>query len=102
MRRVVSAPTAGWTMSLRSLSASGSLKTMSATAWRSSVPSAATIPGPNRSTMAANTSVPGCCSSRVIASASMTTAPFAASSAETVDLPDPIPPVSPMQRTGRR
>ena len=67
---------------------SGSLKTRSATAWRSSVPSAATIPAPKRSTIAANTSVPGCCSSRVMASASMITAPLAARRADTVDLPD--------------
>ena len=72
---------------------------MSATAARSRVPSAATMPGPKRSTIATNTSVPGCCTSRVMASASMITAPRAASRADTVDLPDPIPPVRPMVRT---
>jgi hypothetical protein len=32
----------------------------------------------------------------------MITAPFAASSAETVDFPDPIPPVSPIACTAER
>ncbi len=72
---------------------------MSATASRSSVPSAATMPSPKRSTMAANVGVPGCCTSRVMASASTMTAPLAASSADTVDLPDPMPPVRPMTST---
>ena len=48
---------------------------MSATACRSSDPSAATIASPNRSRIAANTGVPGCWSSRVIASASITSGP---------------------------
>ena len=44
---------------------------------------------------------PARCSSRVIASASMITAPLAASSVETVDLPEPMPPVRPMRSTAR-
>ena len=67
---------------------------------RSSVPSAARMPGPKRSTMAARTGWPGSCSSRVMASASMITAPRSASSLDTVDLPAPMPPVSPTRITG--
>ena len=36
-----------------------------------------------------------------MASASMITAPLAASSADTVDLPEPMPPVRPMRSTAR-
>jgi hypothetical protein len=50
--------------------------------------------------MAANTGVPGAWSSRVMASASMMTAPLAASSADTVDFPEPIPPVNPTSNMG--
>ncbi len=52
--------------------------------------------------MASNT---GCAAAleqpRVMASASITTAPRSASSADTVDFPEPIPPVSPMSSTAR-
>jgi hypothetical protein len=37
-----------------------------------------------------------------MASASITTAPLSARSADTVDFPDPIPPVSPIKSTARR
>ena len=73
--------------------------TRSATAWRSSVPSEATIPAPKRSTMASNTGAPGTWSERTMASASITTAPRSANLTETVDLPEPIPPVRPMRST---
>ena len=45
--------------------------------------------------MASTTGEPGCCTSRVMASASMISAPRAASIELTVDFPEPIPPVSP-------
>jgi hypothetical protein len=77
-------------------SASGSSNTMAATAARSREPSGATIPSPKRSTISSNTAVPGCCSSWTITSASTTTAPRAARAADTVDFPDPMPPVSPI------
>lgn len=41
--------------------------------------------------------LPGSTTSRAILSASTTTAPSSASLADTVDFPDPIPPVSPMR-----
>ena len=99
MRRAISAPTAGWTMALSSFSASASPNTMAARAGRSSSPSGRRTPGPKRSAMAASTGRPGRCSSRVMASASTMTAPRAASSADTVDLPEPMPPVSPTRIT---
>ena len=49
--------------------------------------------------MAASTGCPGSCSSLTTASASITTAPRSASPADTVDFPDPIPPVSPITST---
>ena len=66
---------------------------------RSSSPSGWSTPGPKRSTMAASTGWPGRWSSRVMASASTMTAPRAASRADTVDLPEPMPPVSPTRIT---
>ena len=66
-----------------------------ASAARSSSPSGPTTSRPNRATTAAKPGVPGSTTSRAIASASMITAPCSASSAATVLLPDPTPPVSP-------
>src|SRR5437588_12578455 len=68
---------------------------MSARRTRSSVPSAATTCDPRRSTIARKTLVPGCCSSRTIESASITTAPCSARSRATVLFPAPMPPVNP-------
>jgi len=93
--RFISAPTAGCTMPFRSFSASGSANAMAASAGRSSEPSAAITCAPNRSANLASTGDPGCCTSRTTWSASTMTAPRAASAALTVDLPEPMPPVSP-------
>ena len=92
--RFISAMTAGWTILLSTFSSSGSLNTMSATAWRSSVPSSPTIRWPHRSTIALKTAPPGDWSSLVTASASTMTAPRAASRLDTDDLPEPMPPVN--------
>ena len=95
----ISSPTAGWTRSLSAFSSSSSLKTISATAWRSRLPSADTIASPQRSTMPAKTEPPGACSSRTMRSASINTAPRSTRRSATVDLPDPMPPVSPISIT---
>ena len=50
----------------------------------------------------ASTGLPGDCRSRAIRSASTITAPRSASSADTVDLPAPMPPVSPKKRWSPR
>ena len=93
-------PTAGCTIALRSASASGSRE--HEVGHRRAVERAVGAPrspGPKRSTIARKTSVPGSWSSRVIASASITTAPRSARSVDTLDLPEPIPPVSPTSST---
>src|SRR6478736_8991978 len=68
---------------------------MSCTTTASGAASRPTTSGPNRSTTAASPGVPGSTTSRATASASTTTAPRDASWADTVDLPEPIPPVRP-------
>src|SRR5579859_3921077 len=73
----------------------GSAKTISPSLGRSREPSAARIPGPKISTTFARPGVPGATTSLATASASMITAPRAASRADTSLLPAPIPPVSP-------
>jgi hypothetical protein len=56
---------------------------------------------PNAATTLASPGVPGSTTSRAILSASITTAPLAASRFDTSLLPDPIPPVSPVFNTGK-
>ena len=62
--------------------------------------SSSSTSSPNRSAIASTTGDPGCCTSRVMASASMISAPRAASIELTVDFPEPIPPVSPTRIIG--
>src|SRR5262245_58933600 len=54
---------------------------------------------PNRSAMRASTGECGVCNPRAISSASTITAPRAASIEETVDFPEPMPPVKPTSST---
>src|SRR5262249_54375840 len=77
---------------------SGSRKAAAASAGRSSAPSASRIWPPKRSTRAARVGCPGSTTKRATSSASTTTAPCDRSRSATVDLPDPIPPVSPTSR----
>src|SRR5687767_2554424 len=90
-RLAISKPTAGCTMALRSASAWGSAKTIGAMVGRSVVP--------KRATTASCAGPPGSTTSRAMRSASTITAPRSASSAATVDLPEPMPPVSPRTST---
>ncbi len=71
---------------------------------RSSVPSARRRPSPNRATIASSAGSPGSTTSRATWSASMTTTPGRSpSQPATVDLPQPIGPVSPIRTvTARR
>ena len=91
----VRAQIAGWVRASRSRSAAGSPKTTRPRAGRSRPPSRSSTAAPNRSATAASAGVPGSTTSRATASASTTTAPSDASWADTVDLPEPIPPVRP-------
>src|SRR5438874_34420 len=102
MRSAIAKPTAGCTMLLSAVRASSSRNTMAAKAGRSRVPSAATTPLPNRSTIASYAGVPGSTTSRASTSASRITAPRASSMRDTVDFPDPIPPVRPTVLIGGR
>src|SRR4051794_22611778 len=95
------APINGWTIPLRRARASGSSKTIRATASRSSDPSAARTVSPNASTTCCSPGVPGATTSRATASASTTTAPSAASRRATSLLPEPMPPVSPTTSIAR-
>jgi hypothetical protein len=81
-------------MALSLARASSSLNTIWANAGRSSSPSGPTMPAPNVSSTAANPGVPAWTTSRAARSESRMTAPCSASSADTVLLPAPIPPVS--------
>ena len=96
MRRSISLPTTGWTILLRSASASLSANTIAASAARSNAPSLSKMSAPKRDANSTNSGAPARCSSRVIASPSMMMAPCSANKADTVDLPEPIPPVSPI------
>ena len=58
--------------------------------------------GPNAATTSASPGVPGSTTSLAMASASITTAPCAASRRETSLLPAPIPPVRPTRHNSRR
>ena len=80
--------------------APGSPNTVAASAPRSSPPSGPATAGPNAATIAARTAGSSV-TCRAIASASTTTAPRAANHVATVDLPQPMGPVSPI-RTVRR
>src|SRR4029453_10489635 len=91
--------TSGWTICSRSRRAAGSANTMLASASRSSSPPGARTSAPNRSITAACPGVPGATAWRASRSASKTTAPRFPSRRATVDLPDPIPPVSPTSST---
>src|SRR5437763_610042 len=94
-RSAMVAPTTGWVMASRSARAEASANTTAARAGRTMAPSALTTPGPKRSTTGWYAGPPGATTSRAIRSASTTTAPRASSRDETVDFPDPMPPVSP-------
>src|SRR5437762_279165 len=94
-RRVNSSLMAGWVIASRSRRASSSPNTTFARAPRSSRPSGARMPSPNRSTSFFSAGCPGSTTARATWSASTITAPRAASRSATVDLPAPIPPVSP-------
>src|SRR5665647_585195 len=91
----VRSPISGWVMASRSLRARGSESTVSPSAARSREPSAASTASPKRSWMAARPTEPASTTSRANRSASMTTAPSFRNRCATVDLPEPIPPVSP-------
>src|SRR5665647_1551636 len=91
----VRSPISGWVMASRSLRARGSESTVSPSAARSREPSAASTASPKRSWMAARPTEPASTTSRANRSASMTTAPSSRNRCATVDLPEPIPPVSP-------
>ena len=101
-RRAISAPTAGWTMALRSLSASGSVNTMSATAWRSSCPSASEDAGAEPLDHGGEHRVAGRPAPRGRWRRRRSRPrPSSARRAETVDLPEPMPPVRPMSDHAR-
>ena len=89
-RRATSPRTAGWTMALRSASADGSENTTPASARRSDARLR-----PNRATRASWAGPPGATTWRATASVSTTNAPRSVSSDDTVDFPDPMPPVRP-------
>ena len=67
---------------------------MAASAARFNAPSAPSMSAPKASTMAASPGVPGATTCRASSSESTTMAPNSRSTADTVDLPDPIPPVT--------
>ena len=94
-RRVNSSLMAGCVIASRSSLDSSSANATLANAPRASRPSASRMPSPNRSTSFWSAGCPGSTTARATWSASTMTAPRAASSSETVDLPAPIPPVSP-------
>src|SRR5579875_449415 len=87
--------TSGWTIELSLSRSAGSAKTSRPSRSRSSAPSAPSTPGPKAAAMRASPGVPGATTSLAATSASMMTAPRAASRRATSLLPDPIPPVSP-------
>src|SRR5918994_1724506 len=101
--RAISSCIAGCTMALRAASAAracgSSPNTSAATAARSSEPSERMICCPKRSAMRASTGECGVCRLRAISSASTIAAPCSASNADTVDFPDPMPPVKPTSST---
>ena len=90
------ARTNGCVMLSRRALAPWSEKTTAARAARSNEPSAAIILLPNSAATAARPGEPGATTSLASTSESMTTAPRSRSCAATVDLPDPMPPVTAM------
>ena len=105
IRAHASAAMRGRRISSRRARLRSSEKTRRPRALRSREPSGARIPSPNSATTAARPSLPGLTTSRATSSALVTTAPRSFSRAATVDLPEPMPPVSPTRRTrsvGRR
>ena len=86
----------GCRIPLRRCTASGSGNTRAPRAARSRLPSARTQVGPERLRHPRQALLPGATTSRASRSASTTTAPRSASSRLTADLPEPMPPVSPI------
>ena len=91
--------TSGCTMPSSRARASGSAKTRRPAPGGPARRPPSAPAGPKASTTAASPGLPGATTSRAMRSASTTTAPRSASSADTVLLPEPIPPVSPMRST---
>lgn len=87
--------TAGCTIPFSILRFLASLKIMSPSFFRSSVPSGERMSGPNWPIMARRPEVPGATTSRARTSASTTGIECSFKSLETVDFPEAIPPVSP-------
>ena len=99
---VTRAVIAGVVIASRARNASGSAKTIAARAARSNVPSARTTASPKRSRTRVRAALPGSTTSRATASASTTWAPSRCSCADTLDLPEPMPPVTPTRSTSQR
>src|SRR5665647_2300382 len=93
--RRVRAAISGWVIASRSLRARASAKTIAPKAPRSREPSGVITTSPKRWRIAARPSESTATTSRASWSASMTTAPSSRNRCATVDLPEPIPPVSP-------
>jgi len=87
--------TAGCTSPFRILRFLASLKIMSPSLFRSSVPSGERMSAPNWPTIARRPGVPGATTLRARTSASITGIDRSFRSFETVDFPDAIPPVRP-------
>src|SRR5699024_5013364 len=94
--RRVSSRTRGCTTALSRSRAEGSAKAISASRPRSSTPAGVRISAPNSSRSRARPGVPGSTTARAMASASIRWAPSSANMVAIVDLPEPMPPVSPM------
>ena len=77
----------------------GSANTIAPSRSRSRAPSGPSTPAPKASATRASPGVPGATTARAATSASMITAPWAASRRDTSLLPDPMPPVSPARST---
>ena len=89
---------AGQTMSVSVVMAAGDPNTLPPSAARSIVPSGATISSPKAATTWAKGAVPGSYARWPSLSASITVAPRSASLAVTVDLPEAMPPLRPIER----
>src|SRR4029453_13352601 len=94
-RSAMRAKIAGWVISFSRASLDLSAKTMSARACRSIWPSGGRTPGPKCSRILPQAGSPGMTICLAMWSASMISAPRSASMAETVLLPEAMPPVSP-------
>ncbi len=88
--------TPGWTMASRSCRAAGSANTRAPSAARSSTPEGSKTSSPKRARTAPRTGSPGAVTARASTSASMTQPPSSPSMPATVDLPQPMGPVSPI------